>query len=119
MKIRDKNPLLRGMIANLEKKSRENKAPIWQSLAERLNKPRRRSAAVNLHDIEKHTQAKDIVLVPGKLLSEGDITKPITIAAYTISPRAKEKVEKAGGSTLSIEQLIEKNPTGKGIRIIG
>ncbi len=48
---------------------------------------------------------------PVKILSEGELTKKITIENLEISKRAQEKIEKAGGKVLSTKRkgLSEKN----------
>jgi large subunit ribosomal protein L18e len=50
-----------------------------------------------------------IIVVPGKVLSQGEITKKVQVAAINFSKKAKEKLEKAGCETLSIKELILKN----------
>ena len=47
---------------------------------------------------------KGIVLVPGKLLSEGIAEKGMQVACLSASEKAREKVEKAGGKILSLEE---------------
>lgn len=58
-------------------------------------------------------------MIPGKVLSSGSLTKKITVAAWAFSEKAKEKIQKAGGECISIEELIKRNPKGSNIRIIG
>ena len=60
----------------------------------------------------------EIIVVPGKVLSMGDLTKKITVAAYQFSENAEEKIN-AVGKAISIRQLMKENPKGKRIRIIG
>ena len=118
-KIRKTNPVLINLIKELKKKSFENDAPIWKDIAERLEKPLRNWAEVNLGKIEKYVNENEIALVPGKVLSSGELTKKITIAAWSFSQKAREKIERAGGRCISISELVEENPKGKNVRIIG
>lgn len=113
------NDILIALIAELKKKAHENKAPIWKDLAKRLEKPNSSWAKVNLSHLAKYSDKGDTVVIPGKLLGAGDLTYPVTVAAFSFSESAKNKVEKAGGRGISIPELIDKNPKGTGIRIIG
>ena len=67
----------------------------------------------------KYTNDKETALIPGKVLSDGDLTKKITIAAWAFSEKSKEKIKQAGGKTISIQELMKDNPDGKNIRILG
>ncbi|MEM5883108.1 MAG: 50S ribosomal protein L18e [Candidatus Aenigmatarchaeota archaeon] len=112
------NPYLRKLIEELKKKGKELKAPIWLSVAEKLGKPRRKKVEVNIADIERYAKENESVIVPGVVLSYGDLTKPIKVAAWRFSKKAREKIEKAGGKCISIEELISENPKGSRVRII-
>jgi large subunit ribosomal protein L18e len=60
-----------------------------------------------------------MVLVPGKLLGSGDVLGKPTVAAFSFSSGAQEKIEAAGGEVMSIAELMERNPTGTGVYILG
>ena len=113
------NPGLRILIQDLKKKSWENEAPIWRDIARRLEKPTKHRTTVNLSRIDRYANANDVILVPGKLLAAGAITKPVKVAAYGFSASAVEKIAAAGGECVSIESLVESNPQGTNVRIIG
>ncbi len=119
MKIREKNELMKEMIADMRKKSFESKSKFWNSVAENLNRPRRKRYEVNLNRLEKHSKANEKIIVPGIVLGAGEIKKKLTVAALRFSGKAKEKIEKSGGKCLTIEELLKENPKGKGIRIMG
>ena len=113
------NPVLINLIHELKKQASENDAPIWKDIAVRLEKPSKNWAEVNLNRISKHTGDKETALIPGKVLSTGDLTKKVSIAAWSFSEKSEEKIKKAGGKTLSIQELMKSNPKGKDIRILG
>jgi len=121
MKIRDKNPVLKNIIEELEKAGREKKAPVWERLAEMLNKPSRKRVEVRIYDIEKNAVTGETVVVPGTVLSDGEMKKPVRIAALRFTETARTKIEKSGGKCISIEELMKEHATGKGakIRILG
>ena len=85
----------------------------------RLEKSSRNWPEVNLDRISKYTRENETVLIPGKVLSTGNLSKKITIAAWSFSDKSQEKIKKAGGKYLSIEDLIKNNPKGENIRILG
>ncbi len=113
------NPQLITLINELKKTAKEKEAPIWKDIALRLEKPLRNWAEVNLEKIDKHVNEKETAVVPGKVLSTGNLNKKISIAAWSFSEKTREKIKKSGGKTLTIKELLEKNPEGKNIRIMG
>ncbi|AEA47590.1 50S ribosomal protein L18e [Archaeoglobus veneficus] len=109
---RKSNPNLVKLIDELLAKDKR----VWKDLAERLAKPRRRYAEVNLSKLEKYVSDDEIALVPGKVLGSGEVTKPIKVAALGFSAVAKRKIEEAGGVCMSISEAMQAE--GK-FRIIG
>lgn len=118
-KVRTTNPELIELIRYLRKQGRENNADIWRDVAERLASRRRNQATVNLSRLNRYTQKNETVAVPGKLLSAGEISHPVTVAATAFSERAREKVCAARGKCLSFSELVKKNPKGSNIKIVG
>ncbi len=101
------------LIAFLERKARVNKAPVWKRAAELLARPTRKRVEVNLSKIP----SEGVILVPGKVLSDGMGSKA-TVAAFSFSAKAREKISKAGGKAISIAQLVETNPAGANVLIL-
>ena len=118
-KVKATNPELTELINSLKKQSRESKSEIWRDIAERLVKPRRRHVAVNLSRLNRYTSKNEAVVVPGKVLATGEITHPITVAAFAFSGKAQEKIKAARGRCVSFSDLAKKNPAGSNIKIIG
>ena len=48
-----------------------------------------------------------------------EITKKVEVAALNFSEEAKKKIEDAKGKTLSIQEVLKRNPEGKNVRILG
>ncbi|MEM3342225.1 MAG: 50S ribosomal protein L18e [Thermoplasmata archaeon] len=115
---RKTNPQLVALIKDLCSASHEKSAPIWRDIAERLSGPTSKRPAVNLSRIERYAKKDEIILVPGKLLGTGVITKPVTVAAYAFSQSAVKKLHAAGGKAISIRELLSQRPDGSGIRIM-
>ena len=119
MKIRDKNDVTKDLMEHIYRKSFKDKSRFWRAVVRALNRPRRRRFEVNLVKLEKYAKSGETVIVPGVVLGNGNVRKKITVAALKFSRTAKEKIEKSGGKCLSIEELFEKNPKGRGVRIMG
>jgi len=113
------NPILITLIQDLKKHANENKAQIWKDIAIRLEKSSSNWPVVNLNKINRFIGEKETALIPGKVLSNGELTKKVSIAAWSFSEKAQEKIEKAGSKHMSIEELMKHNPKGKDIRILG
>ena len=113
------NPVLVDLVHDLKKLSWDNEAPIWRDIAKRLEKPTKRRVEVNLSRVERYLGDGEIALVPGKLLAAGNLGKKVTVAAYAFSEGARQKVTAAGGECLTIRELVERNPKGQKVRILG
>ena len=113
------NPMLNALIQELKKQANENDAQIWKDIAVRLEKPSRNWPEVNLDKISKYTKEKETALIPGKVLSTGNLTKKVSVAAWSFSEKSQEKIKKAGGKCMPIEELLKSNPKGENIRILG
>ena len=113
MKSCKTNPQLIATIDTLKAKTRETEAAIWRDIALRLEKPKRNWAEANLS-----AQDGETIVVPGKVLAAGNISKKITVAAYDFSDAAAKAIVAAGGKTLTLEELAEANPKGTGVRIM-
>ena len=112
------NRALISLIGELKDHSRSTGSAIWRDTASRLESSRKNWAEPNLSHISRHSEKKETVLVPGKVLGSGEISGKQIVAAYSFSEGVKSKIEASGGRTLSIRELMEENPNGKGVRIL-
>jgi len=112
------NPVLRGLILELRKKANEHKANIWRRIADDLEKPTRQRRIINLYKINKYAKENETVVVPGKVLATGELDHNVTIAAFSFSGAALEKINKSG-KAITINELMQEDPKGKRIRIFG
>lgn len=113
------NPEIIQLIQFLKTQSREKQAGIWHDVAEDLAKPSRQRIAVNLSRINRYSDKNAILVVPGKILASGTLDHAVTVAAFAASDKAKEKLAAAKAKYLSITELVEKNPQGSNVKIIG
>ncbi len=114
-----KNPQLQALIVELKKASIENDAKIWKVVAKYLEGSSSKRPEVNLSKIDKYAKEGEIVLVPGKVLGMGNLTKKLTICAYGYSSSALLKIQENGSSIISLSDLIKKNPKGSKVRLLG
>lgn len=117
-KISKTDPNIVLLIDELKRESREGGTAIWRDIARRLEKPRRNWAEVNISRLEIYANDGDTIVVPGKVLGAGSLSKKLTVAAFRFSESAREMIKKAGGRNLTIEELVEENPSGSGVRIM-
>ncbi len=103
----------------LKKQSLDQNVKIWKRLATDLEKSTRSRRVVNLSRINRFVKDNETIIVPGKVLGAGSLTKKVIVAAWDFSGQAKEVITKANGSCLSIYELLKKNPKGEKVRIIG
>jgi large subunit ribosomal protein L18e len=113
-----KNQHTEALIRSLKKTSSEQQVPLWKRIAEDLERPTRQRRIVNIFKIDASVQEGDTIIVPGKVLGEGDLTKKVTVAAYAFSDEAKAKIAKSG-RVLSIAELLKSNPKGQKVKILG
>lgn len=109
---RKNNPLLVETV-RLAKKN-----DAWLEVAGILSGSKKNRVNLNLRDIEEGSKENDCIVVSGKVLSEGNVSKKIKVVALSFSERAKEKLLKQKCEVLSIIEEIKKNPSAKGIKIL-
>ncbi len=106
-------------IWSLRNAFKKNKAPIWRALQEELSGPRANWREINIGRLAEITKADEVVIVPGKVLGTGSLGHKVTVCAFSISQSAARKITESGGKVVTFDDLIDKHPDGKGVRIIG
>ncbi|MEM0200885.1 MAG: 50S ribosomal protein L18e [Candidatus Micrarchaeaceae archaeon] len=97
-------------IASLEKsKENGNNANLSESAIFRSKKPRRQRVKVTLLKLEKYANNNDYIIIPGKVLGTGKITKKFNISAVEYSKSAIKKLEAAGCKIIDIESIMKNN----------
>ena len=72
-----------------------------------------------IRTINKTIQEGETAVIPGKVLSDGELTvKKAIVAAYQFSDTAKEKINKTG-KAINLTQLMKDNPKAQNVRIFG
>ena len=90
----------------------------WLKIAGILSGPRGKRIDMNLEEINIKTEDRETIVIPGKVLSQGEINKKVKVIALSFSEKAKEKLLKAKCEVSSILEEINKNPQAKDVRIL-
>lgn len=109
---------LRKLIMDLRKLSVKEKTQLWKTVSEELSRPTRNRREVSVGKISRHSKPNETVIVPGKVLSSGEMEHKATVAAMNFSEQAREKIN-SNGKAISIEELMKQNPKAQKVRILG
>ena len=90
----------------------------WLEVADILTRPRRLKTILNLDQIDKVSKEGDTIVVPGKVLGEGNVTKRFRLVALKFSDEAGKKLKEKKCEVVSLKEEITKNKEAKGIRIL-
>lgn len=96
--------------------AKKNKA--WLFVASLLSYPKRKQINKNLDEIDKESKEGDTMIVPGKVLGNGEISKRIRISAIGFSESARKKLKARKCEIVSIRDEIKINPKAEGIKIL-
>lgn len=90
----------------------------WIEVASVLASLSKNKAILNLDYVNKNAKEGDIIVVPGKVLSMGELDKKIKVVALNASKTAVEKINNAKSTFVTILEEIKLNPDAKGIKIL-
>ena len=90
----------------------------WLEVASILSGATRKQSSINLDKIEKQSKAGDIMVVLGKVLSLGEVTKKVRVAALGFSEKAREKLLKTGCEIRFLKDEIKDNVEAKAVKIV-
>ena len=90
----------------------------WLEVARRISAPTRTHVSINLDEIEADTETGDTVVIPGKVLSRGNLSKKVRVVSLAISEAAKEKLKESKSEYATIKEEIKKNPKAQGVKIL-
>lgn len=107
------NTRLKCLVEDLSKKEEK----VWKDLAWRLSRPRKNFSSINITRINRYAKDKESIVVPGKVLGNGNLEKTVFVSALSFSCEAEQKIKKAGGKCMTIEELVRENPKGSNLRI--
>lgn len=97
---------------------RKAKRPVWSDVAKRLRKPRRVRAEVTLSRLDKVTTENQLVVVPGRIVSTGQVTHKMTVGYFAATKSALVRLKQAGVNALPLSQFLQKHGQEKSIKIV-
>ncbi len=101
------NTKIGGWVKTLETARSGSKNPKKLSYLIRLaSKPKRIRPSVNLDKIDRLTKENESIIVPGKVLGGGSMTKKISICAIDFTDSAMQKLKDAKCSVMKLEDAI-------------
>jgi large subunit ribosomal protein L18e len=103
-------------LAETIKLAMKNEA--WRDIAKILSGPTKKLSSVSLSKIESESKAGDTVVIPGKVLSQGELKKKLRICALSISENALEKLKESKSDFATIIEEIKKNQKAQGVKLI-
>lgn len=106
------------MTHRLRKLSRAHDAPIWRMVAERLERARHQTIPLNVGELDRIAHDGETIVVAGKLLADGRLAKKVTVGAFAYSKEARGKIRAAGGTALTLDELVGAHPDGSGVRLL-
>ena len=107
------------LIRELKSASKKDEAPIWSKIAKNALKSNSSKKTINLKKIDMLTDDGNAVVISGKILGTGQLSHKVLVSSFSISNSAAKKIKESGGQVLKFSDMIEKFPTGKGVKIIG
>ncbi|MHA1310907.1 MAG: 50S ribosomal protein L18e [Candidatus Helarchaeota archaeon] len=97
----------------------KTKRRSWRAVYNWLNKPNKKRVVVNINKINRFAKENDQIIIPGKILGDGNFDHKIaSIAALSFSESARKKILENKIKLETIEELYNRNPEGKKIKII-
>jgi large subunit ribosomal protein L18e len=93
--------------------------PVYRRALKVLSKPVNSLPELNVGKLDAVAPDGSAVLVPGKVLGEGAVTKKLSVGAVSFTRSAAAKIAGAGGEALLLKDFVVKHGDGKGVLLIG
>jgi large subunit ribosomal protein L18e len=106
------NPDLVETLIKIKKHSK------WIEVASLMSGSRRNRIQMNLGKINQEAKEGETIVVPGKVLSQGELDKKLKVVAFSFSENARKKISDSKGEAVLILDEIKKNPDFKGIKVL-
>jgi large subunit ribosomal protein L18e len=110
--LRKTNPELQETLALA------NKNAPWKQVAKILSGPTRSFSKINLKDIDSDSKPGDTIVIPGKILSQGNLSKKLKLCALSISASALNKLSDSKSEFSNIISEIKSNSKAEGIKLL-
>lgn len=115
MKINAEKSTVKEWLAVLNEASKgEHYQKLWKRAYSLVEVPARRRHTVSVSKLDKSTKDGENIIVPGKVLSEGEMRHRINIAAMEFSEPALKRLKKANCNVVHIKDMLNQ----KNVRIL-
>ena len=107
------------ILMEVRKAYRQTGRPIWKAVYELIDVAKRKGRKVNVAKLERLVPEGAYVVVPGKVLGGGIITKSVMVGALDFSSSAVEKIKKANGKAIYLDRFIKRYGRKEGLILVG
>ena len=104
---------------SLSKHSKSTRQALWKSASAAVLSSRKNRPEVNVSSISKNSKDGSRVVVPGKVLGSGTIDHKVTVAAYSFSHSAREKIKASGGECVGLSDFMQNAKEVKDVVLLG
>lgn len=107
------------LIASLNQTSRKTKKAFWKNIANIIEKPTRNRVIINIDKLDMLAEKfkGKIIVVPGKILSKGELNNKAKIVSVQASSKAIEKIN-SKGEYLFLKDFIDDKVKVKDLVIV-
>ena len=113
LKVKTTNQELFDTIRVCKKYSSSKGINLYKAVADELSRSASQRAEVNLAKVEKLAKSGDVIIVPGKILGTGILTKKVTLVGFSSSQSAIKKIEQVGSKFVGIKEYVSNKPATK------
>lgn len=106
-------------LAAVKTAAKASRKPVYKRAVKMLSKKNNQLVEVNVGKLDLVSSEDGILLVPGKVLGEGDVSKKLHVGAVAFTASAAQKISSAGGEALLMKDFVAKFGEGKGVFLVG
>jgi len=106
-------------IAAVKSAAKASGKPIYKRALKMLSREANRLVKVNVGKLDSFPPDASVILVPGKVLGEGEVSRKLSVGAVAFTASAAQKITSAGGEALLIKDFVAKFGEGKGVLLVG
>lgn len=106
-------------LAAVKSAAKASGKPVYKRAAKMLSKKNNQLVEVNVGKLDAVSSKGNVLLVPGKVLGEGDVSKKLYVGAVAFTASAIQKITSAGGEALLMKDFVVKFGESKGVFLVG
>jgi large subunit ribosomal protein L18e len=106
-------------LAAAKAAARSSHKPVYKRAVKMLSRRTNQLVEVNVGKLGSISTEEGLLLVPGKVLGDGEVDKKLHVGAVAFTASAIQKINSAGGEALLIKDFVAKYGEGKGVHLVG